>query len=459
MSYHTNRRYWIADHLILINDYLMDVVMGRIPRLMIFLPPRHGKSSLVSKYFSAWYMGVFARLHHRVILTSYEATFAASWGAMSRDVIAECGQELFGVTLKDTASHHWSIVGTEAELWTAGARGALTGKGANVLIIDDPIKNSDEAFSETYRNSIFNWYQSTASTRLEPQGKVVVIQTRWHEDDLSGRLLRQQGSNDHDGVPWTVLSIPAICEDENLDIERQLGRKKGQALWPARYDEKFLAGEKHDKGDYWWAAMYQQRPGPLEGGHFKKRYFKHFTKKDDCYHLKDGKMYSKKNCRIFAIADLAASEKKTADYTVIGVFAITSDNDLLVLHIHRERLVGPDQPDVFRQIYTQFNPAYIGVEAPALGLTMIKTLQYQNLPVQPVRAESDKVSRAISAGILYKNGRIYHLENSTWLHNFEEELMLFPNAAHDDQVDVISYAAIEVAMGGSTLTMKKLVGG
>ena len=458
MSYATSQRYHLAKHLLLLQDHLMDVAVGKIPRLMIFTPPRHAKSTLVSQFFTAWFLGSMARLNQRIILASYEAHFAATWGAKARDVLLEHGEDLWGIRLRDTASNHWSIAGTETEMWTSGVGGAITGKGANILIIDDPVKNSKEALSETYRNSTWDWFRSTANTRLEPDGRVVLIQTRWHDDDLAGRILQMAGGlEDEDRKPWAVLNLPAICEDDTLEVEQQLGRTKGEALWPARFDEQALSDIKTMSGPYWWSAMYQGRPAPIEGGTFKREHFKRFTERDEYYVLSDGKLFSKSACWRFATVDLAASEKKSADYTCVAVFAVTPEKHLLLIHLHRERLVGPDQPKLFRRIYQEFHPSYLAVEKTGMQLTMVQMLQREGLPVKGLQADTDKIARAIEAGVQYENGKIYHLQGANWLDDLEEELILFPNGAHDDQVDVVAYAALELAFGG--MVVRKRLGG
>lgn len=216
--------------------------------LLIEAPPRHGKSELVSKYLPAWYLGV--RPHHRVMLAAYEATFARSWGRKARGVFMEHSKPVFGVDLADDnqAADDWSTT-AGGGMTTAGVGGPMTGRGANLLIIDDPIKNAEDALSETIRNNQWDWWQSTAATRLEPGGVVIGIMTRWHEDDIFGRLIKS-------GVPVRRLRLPAVAEEDD-----PLGRKQGEPLWPERYDSTALDGLRRGRSEYWWNAMFQQRPG------------------------------------------------------------------------------------------------------------------------------------------------------------------------------------------------------
>lgn len=222
------------------------------------MPPRHGKSELVSRYFPAWLLGAFP--DRRLILTSYEADFAASWGRKARDVLSEHGPGVFGVRVRQdsSAANRWQVGGHEGGMVTAGVGGPITGRGADVLVIDDPVKNAEEARSPARRQTLKDWYKSTAFTRLEPGGAVVLIMTRWHQDDLAGWLLG--GGMEDDPEPWDVVRLPALATGDGPD---PIGRRPGEALWPARYPPEALRA--HQSDPYWWNALYQQDPR-AEGG-------------------------------------------------------------------------------------------------------------------------------------------------------------------------------------------------
>lgn len=183
---------WVlAPHLALINDNLVKIAEEGNGRLLVTLPPRHGKSEFISKWFPAWYLGCFP--DHRVIMASYEADFAMSWGRKVRDILEEKGEPYFGIRVRkiSSAADRWDIEGRAGGMQSVGVGGPLTGKGANILIIDDPVKNAAEANSQVYRDKTWDWYTSTAYTRLEPGGSIILVQTRWHEDDLAGRILQK----------------------------------------------------------------------------------------------------------------------------------------------------------------------------------------------------------------------------------------------------------------------------
>jgi len=427
-----------------LSEFLVDVAARRIKRLMVFMPPRHGKSEMISKYFPAWYLGNMPT--ERVILASYEAEFAESWGRKARDLIEEYGDPFFGIRLSDTIrrANWWEIAGYGGGMFTAGVGGPITGKGANVLIIDDPVKNREEAESKTIRENTWNWWTSTAYTRLEPNGVVVLIMTRWHVDDLAGRLLRQQeeGGEEWDGEPWTVLSLPAIAEENDM-----LGRRPGEPLWPDRFDLQRLLSIKAAVGPYDWFSLYQQRPTPPGGAFFSREHFRYFTERDGFYilHTGDGDiMYSQRDCWIFQVCDPAATRKDSGDYFVVSTWAVTPRADLLLLDVFRQRLEVASHTNIMVQQFQRWRPAYQGIEEEKLGKVLMSNLLALGLPIRPLTPDRDKIQRAITASIKYQAGKIYHRAGAKWLDDFEMELLSFPNGEFDDQVDNVSYAALEV---------------
>ena len=264
-AFSSGGRWQLARHLAAVDRAVMDALAGRAPRLLLVeAPPRHGKSEFISRHLPAWYLGRFPA--RRVLLASYEAQFARSWGRKARALIEQHGRELFGVRLatRQTAAADWQIAGSGGGMVTAGAGGALTGRGADLLIVDDPIKNAEQAASQRLRDKLWDWWQSTASTRLEPGGCAIVMATRWHEDDLTGRLLRQQSV----GQPLRRLSLPALAEAGDL-----LGRSPGEALWPERWPREVLLARRQTLDAYWWAALYQQRPARHQRSEWPDEYF------------------------------------------------------------------------------------------------------------------------------------------------------------------------------------------
>ncbi|MDR4483810.1 MAG: terminase family protein [Nitrospirales bacterium] len=442
---------WIpAKHLQILNEELCDVAAGKTTRLIVTLPPRHGKSELISHYFPAWFIGRFSR--KKVILASYEASFAEEWGAKARDLLLEWGEAIFGVTLKKTAANKWTTR-QGGGMQTAGVGGAITGKGAHVFIIDDPVKNAEEASSPVYRKKAWDWYRSTAYTRLEPGGALILVMTRWNEDDMAGRIIKQAGGSMRG---WKILNIPATCEDETQPIEQRLGRKNGDALWDARYNKATLENIRQEIGSYWYSALYQQRPAPLEGNIFKREWFNYYQtlyienekgEQEIVYelHTKNGIVRREaKACWILGTMDLAVSEEAEADFTVVSVFAVTEFNEIIWLECAETKIQGPDQPKLAWDMYNKWQMDYMGVEDTGYQLSLVQDLMREGMAVKRIRAERNKIATAITASVRYENGKIFHPYQAHWLVGAESQLISFPNAGHDDIKDTVSMAAIEV---------------
>ncbi len=438
-GYATQGRWVLAPHLELLNRKLVELAAGRIRRLLVTMPPRHGKSETCSVYLPAWYLGSYPE--RRVILSSYESDFAASWGRRVRDVLEQHGH-LFGVSLRadSSAAHRWDLEAHSGGMIAVGVGGAATGRGADLFIIDDPVKSPEEAQSRTMSQRIWDWYRGVARTRLEPGGAVLLIMTRWSEDDLAGRLL-----SDPDGEPWEVLNLPAVAEEND-----PLGREPGEALWPQRFPLSELHATRQALGSYLWSALYQGRPAPLDGNVFKRSWFKYWTPIGDSYQLDHSRTIPSNSCQRFITVDLAVSQKQSADYTVAAVWAVTKNQDLLLLDRIRRRIPGPDQIPLLRRLYDQWTPDSIGIEAVAYQLAIIQQARRDGLPIRELKPDRDKVSRALVAAARLEGGNVYWPTSASWLDEWENELLLFPNARHDDQVDTLAYAAIELAKRRST---------
>ncbi|MGH2964752.1 MAG: phage terminase large subunit [Solirubrobacterales bacterium] len=435
----TDSRFALPPHLALIDEQVVEAVWraGKRPRpeiLLISAPPRHGKSTIVSEYLPAWFLGTFPE--RRVILTSYEADFAASWGAKTRGLLEAHGRSLYGIRVdeRSRSASRWDLAGKQGGMITAGVGGPITGRGAHLLVIDDPIKNAEQSQSPTIRAKQWDWWLSTARTRLEPGGVVVVVMTRWHQGDLGGKLLQASAEG---GDPVTEVRLPALAEPND-----PLGREVGKPLWPERYDRDYLEASRETLGAHWYAAIYQGRPSPEEGGMFNHADFRYFTIEGDEVVLRQpddsNKRFPVQSCQRFQVVDLAASEKETADYTVIAEYWRTPEADLLVRSVVRERVAVPDQPAFFKEHHTG---CPVKVEAIGYQAGMVQTMSREGFPVEPVYPDADKVSRAGVAGVLYRGGKVYHLAGAPWQHDFEAELLAFPAGEHDDQVDTIGYAA------------------
>ena len=318
--------------------------------------------------------------------------------------------------------------------------GPLTGKGCDLLLVDDPLKNSRDANSRTIRDSIGEWWESTAYTRLEPQGAAIITMTRWHEDDLAGRL---ENSMEAGGEEWKIVKLPAEAEEGD-----PMGRRPGEPLWPERFSSDDMLRIKRAIGGYYWTALYQQRPAPEEGSMFRREWFRYFRREDGYYllfHEGRAKRVEASHCWVFQTCDPAATEKETSDYFVLSTWAVTPDRDLLLLDVVRTRAETTKHLALLVAGRERWRPAFQGVEAQSFGLNILQSGRMAGLPLKPLKADHDKVSRARTVAARYEIGAVYHLSGAEWLGEFESELLAFPRGGHDDQVDTASYAGIEIA--------------
>ena len=444
-----SRGRWLrARHLDILSERLKSLAEAKIKRLIVTMPPRHGKSELCSRFFPAWYLGTHP--DNRIILCSYEANYAATWGGKARDILQEYGPQSFGVAISDdsTARDDWRIEGREGGMVTAGVGGPITGKGANVLIIDDPVKNAEQAHSKTYRDKTWDWWQSTAYTRLEPNASVLVIQTRWHEDDLAGRLLREPDEDDDDEL-WEILNLPALAEEDTPDA---MGRKPGEALWPERWPAAKLEKRKKRFGSYTWTALYQQRPRPADGEAFKRSDLRFYDEPETGLyrlHREDGNEWTvpASDCQTFATLDVAATEKQSSDYSVLQLWRLTPSADLILFYQWRDRKQTPQVINTVLEVCRQFNVEMIGVEATGVGLPVYQSLvQRGELRVVKLNAKGDKLLRS-QAAQFRTEAHMVHLpkgnsNDACRYMDFLLELESFPRAPHDDTVDAFSWAAI-----------------
>jgi predicted phage terminase large subunit-like protein len=409
--------------------------------LIIDQTVRHGKSLLCSRWTPAWFLAKYP--NKRVLVASYEGDFAATHGRWVREQINEIGGE-YGIAVDDTsrAAARWDLAPPLlGGMGTAGANGAITGKGGHLLIVDDPIKNHEEANSPVMREKTWDWWQSTWVTRREPGVKFLVIMSRWHEDDLIGRLLKAEL-----GMRIKRLRMPAIAEEDDI-----LGRRPGEALCPERYDEEALAGIRKDVGPGPWASLYQQRPVPAGGGMFKRDWFQRWTSitvgDETYYQLAEGALVRAADCWTFSTMDTAYAKSKRSDYTAIATWAVTPTDptNLLLVDMRRVRVEHFEHAPMALDVWRTHKPSWIGVEKITATLSLFADLQRQGVVVRWLTPDKHKIARAETAAALIAAGRMFFPMDAPWMADYLDEMLTFPVGAHDDMVDVTAYAANELA--------------
>jgi predicted phage terminase large subunit-like protein len=434
-----------AHHLM--GDTLDKVISGEINRLMIFAPPQHGKSQMVSCHLPAFWLGV--RPNDPIILSSYGASLAEDKGRQARDLVeGEAYRRLFpGIsTYRSSRSvQMWRLQDKRGYMLSVGVGGPVTGRGAMLGIIDDPFENWEQAQSETHRNKVWDWYRSTFRTRVWEGGAIVLIMTRWSEDDIAGRLLAEQADK------WHVLRLPAMAEtQEDRDSNNEflglpvgqadpLGRLPGDPLCPARFSRKALEELKADVGTMAWSAEYQGVPRPPEGNFFKRHWFRVVRT------APEGDI-------VFRVRywDNAATEDDGC-YTCGTLLALAKDNQVYVEDVVRGQWSSRQRNDVMLQtaqtdaaryntgacvvnIWFEHEGGSSGKDAADALLTLLSGF--------PVRADKVSGSKLVRAQPFQAKAeaKLVHLVAGKWNKDWLEELTSFPNGKYKDQVDSVSGA-------------------
>lgn len=414
-----------APHLELLCSKLEAVERGEIKRLMVFMPPRHGKSEVVSKKFPAWFLG--RNPSKEIIISSYSADLAYDFSRIARNTLRDCGPELWGVNLaQDSAAvSRWGIDGYRGGLMAAGVGGPITGRGAHIAIVDDPLKNSEDASSKTIRDKIYDWYRSTLRTRLAPGGAIVLVMTRWHEDDLAGRLLAKGEDQ------WEVISLAALAESGD-----PLGRELGEPLWPWRFSKQELEEIRVDLGSQLWAALYQQRPAPVEGDMLKRHWWRYYDTPPQQFE------------QVIQSWDMTFKDAATSDFVVGQVWGRIGADKYLLDQV-RERLDFPATVQAVRNLTNKWpQSSAILIEDKANGPAVIATLRREIAGIIAVNPMGGKEARAAAVSPQIEAGNVY-LPNPMrvdWVQDFVEECAAFPNGAHDDQVDAMTQALARLSM-------------
>jgi predicted phage terminase large subunit-like protein len=388
-------------------------------RFIVEVPPRHGKSELISVFFPTWFLE--AEPAKNVILASYESDFASHWGRRVRNLIVE-SEDLIDLRLSpdSTAANRFHTT-QGGGMVTAGVGGPITGRGGHLMLIDDPIKNHADAMSSTKRESLKEWFKSTFYTRTEPGGSIILLQTRWHEDDLAGWLQSEQD------VDWNVIKLPALAFAND-----PLGRAEGEPLCPERYDREKLLGFRSAIGSKWFNSLYQQSPLPDEGVKFKKEWLR-FYKRSDLPQTWE---------MIFMSWDLTFEGEDESDWNVGQVWGI-SGSQLYFLEQVREKATFIRQCQLIEAQIKRW-PHYVAllIEKKANGAAVIDFIKPRVHGIIEVKPVESKEVRADFVTPFWEAGNVVlpHPDESPWVEAFIDEVLKFPSSRNKDQVDAMTQA-------------------
>ena len=419
-----------GNHHRVMADAFNRIASGELKRLIINMPPRHTKSEFASHLFPAWYLGKFP--DRKVIQTAHTAELAVGFGRKVRNLVgsAEYATIFPGVALSadSKAAGRWNT-NKEGDYFAIGVGGAVTGKGADILIVDDPHSEQEAALNDPdVYNKTYEWYTSGPRQRLQPGGAICLVMTRWSQKDLTGSILKasiQRGGADE----WEIIELPAILPS-------------GKPLWPGFWPLEQLESLKAELPVPKWSAQYQQDPTSEEGALIKREWWKEWKEKRP------------PSCEfVIQSWDTAFLAKETADYsacTTWGVF-YTEDGDakIVLLDALQERLEFPDLKVRAYEMYKEYEPDAFIVEAKAAGSPLIFELRRIGIPVAeytPGRGK-DKVARVNAVSDLFFSGHVY-APKTRWAEEVIEQFASFPFGDHDDLVDSATQALIRFRQGG-----------
>jgi predicted phage terminase large subunit-like protein len=421
----------VGEHHLKIAEALDRVIAGKCKRLMIAMPPRHGKSQMGSYLFPAYLMGKLPQ--SKLIVGSHTAELAQRFGRMIRNLVEdERYAELFPNTklsVDSKAAGRWNT-NAGGEAFFIGKGGAMTGRGGDIVVLDD-ILDEQDAVSETAMENTWEWYTSGPRQRLQPNGAIIIINTRWKTDDLSGRLLRQQGQLKSD--QWEILEFPAILPS-------------GNPLWPGYWALDELEKVKMSIGLKKWNAQWQQQPTNDDGAILKREWWRRwkYDEPPSCSY-------------IIQTMDTAYSKKETADFSVIatwGVFRPNADEGpaLMLLSVKKGRWDFPELKRVAKAEYVYWQPDNVLIEAKATGTPLQHELRKMGIPVTMYspggrRTGQDKVSRANAVAPILESGMVWYPEDEEFAQDMVEECAAFPNGSNDDQVDAMVMALMRFRQG------------
>lgn len=394
--------------------------------LILSVPPRHGKSMHLTETLPSYYLGKFP--DDRVIVASYGEGFAVRFGKKNRQKAEAYGSDLFNVKLSNASASatDWEIEGTRGGMISRGIMSGVTGQGADLMIIDDPIKNREEANSEVYRDKLWDEWVDSLSTRLHPGAIVIIIMTRWHEDDLVGRLLNEEYGKVLD---WDVINLPLECDEKHISDEgNPLNREIGDPLWPEAYGKDFIAERRGHPQSF--NSLYQGRPTAQEGNMLKRDWWRYYDVLPEIADM---------------IISVDASFKDTKDSAKcsIQVWGKTGPNNYMIDNV-TARMSFITALQTIRNVcakYPQAGAKY--VEDKANGSAIINVLNLEIGGFIPVKADSGtggKEARVQAVSPWIESGNTYLPRGAPWVHDFVEECASFPKGQYADQVDAMSQA-------------------
>jgi predicted phage terminase large subunit-like protein len=433
--------YIVGKHHRILADLLMDIEKGRKDRICVNIPPRHGKSQLVSIFFPAWFLG--RNPNKKVMMVSHTTDLAVDFGRKVRNLISTDAYQAIFPTVQlasdSKSAGRWNT-NVGGEYYACGIGSALAGRGADLLLVDDPHSEQDVINGNfTVFEKAYEWFTFGARTRLMPGGRVAIIQTRWHMDDLTGRVVRDMTQNDR-ADEYEVVEFPAILEVEDEETNDIVEKP----LWPEFFDLEALLRTKASMPTFQWNAQYQQTPTAEEAALVKREWWQIWDQENP------------PNCEYIIMSlDAAAEKHNRADYTALttwGVFLYeeTDNYNIILLNSIKKRMEFPELKDMAMEEYGEWDPDAFIVEKKSSGTALYQEMRRMGLPVSeytPHRGSGDKLARLNSVSDIVASGLVW-VPPTRWAEEVVEEIAGFPFMSHDDLVDSTVMALMRFRQGG-----------